>query len=248
MAENPYLSLSEEMFVSLHLQTMTNFSPPRDSVLHFCDLVQKKFPFLEKFTANKGQYCLEQEKNENRSSWLSVESKRLCGSMTNANSLSEIHELFEFALDLAGPTLGLHRLDCEWLDLVYGFEYQYRGNHSELLGRILGVPSSLESLAHSGDGILLDYSPVIQIAVDSDVKTLARAHFESRTTPAQIRQNDYDGEPLSVYLSMRRIESLSANESFVSEYQRLDRLLQNLLDQRLVEQVLQPLQSATAIQ
>ncbi len=36
-------------------------------------------------------------------------------------------------LDLAGPLLSLSSLDCESLDVTFGFDFNYRGNHDEVV-------------------------------------------------------------------------------------------------------------------
>ena len=53
-------------------------------------------------------------------------------------------------LDLAPPLLTISLLDCEALDVMYGFDFTYEGNHDEVVTEALGVgtaPGGLTRIA-----------------------------------------------------------------------------------------------------
>ena len=128
-----------------------------------------------------------------------------------------------------------------------GFDYTYRGNQNELLAEALGMMHPFEKLAETGVKKLLSYEPVVHFALDDDCKTQCRLSIETRTTAYQIRTGEFNEEPLSVFLTVRRFDSLSSDEEFGQELQRLAEICETLVDSYLVEHVLQPLHQTIAL-
>ena len=94
---------------------------------------------------------------------------------------------------------------------------------------------------------VLSYEPAIQLALDDECKTQCRLAFETRTTAYQVRSGEYSEEPLSVYLTVRRYDSLTSDESFVGELKRLSDRCEEFADAYLVDHVLRPLQQTIAL-
>jgi len=83
--------------------------------------------------------------------------------------------------------------------------------------------------------------------LDDDCKTQVRVSFESRTTAYHVRTGDFPEEQLSVYLMVRRFESLGPGETYVDEFRRLATLCREIADEYLVGSVLMPLQQAISL-
>jgi hypothetical protein len=43
--------------------------------------------------------------------------------------------------------LSISKLDCESIGLMYGFDYNCRGNHNQILADAMGVPAAFEAIA-----------------------------------------------------------------------------------------------------
>jgi tetratricopeptide (TPR) repeat protein len=67
--------------------------------------------------------------------------------MTSVNNLAlmlaEALKQHEIALELAHYALSISPLDCESLNVMFGFDFTYRGNHNELLVEALGLAPAL---------------------------------------------------------------------------------------------------------
>jgi hypothetical protein len=94
---------------------------------------------------------------------------------------------------------------------------------------------------------VLGYEPSIQLALDDECRTQCRLAFETRTNPYHIRSGEFSEEPLSVYLMVRRFDSLRHGDSFVTELKRLSGLCVEMVDNYLVDNVLKPLQQTIAL-
>lgn len=199
------------------------------------------------YTRERGEFCLEEEKESGQYRWVATEAKRLCSGAVNPASTEAAIEQHKTVLDLIPFELSISHLDCESLNFTMGFDFNYRGNHNELLAEALGMMPALEKLGDKVGNSLLGYEPVIQLALDKDCKTQCRVAFETRTTAYQVRSGEFTEEQLSVYLTVRRFDSLSSEEQFGDELCRIAQICESLADEYLVENVLQPLHKTIAL-
>jgi hypothetical protein len=245
---NPYGSLSDDFYANVTLQTEMDLPTGRDSVLHFFEQMQRRFPKLQHFyQRERGEFILEEEKEHGAYRWVAVESKRISSGVVNPNTLDEAMEQHHEVLDMAPYMLSVSRLDCEAISLMYGFDFAYRGNHNQLLADALGLPTGLEAITQRPGSQLMAYEPMVQISLDDVFRTHARINFEPRTGSFQPRGPEFPEEMLSVYVTVRRFDSLGPDESFSEELKRLDRLIRELMDDYVIEHILKPLQNSIAI-
>lgn len=243
-----YGAFCDEFYANMHLSTEMDLPLSREANLHFFEQLQKRFPSFENFYAReKGEFCLEEEKESGSYRWVTTETKRISSGAVNPESLESAFEQHKFVVSLVPFELSISHLDCESLNLTLGFDYNYRGNHNELLAEALGIVSPLEKLAELQGSSLLSYEPMLQFALDDECKTQCRVGFETRTTAYQVRTDEFGEEPLSVYLTVRRFGSLSSGQDFAAELTRLAGICEKLTDEYLVEQVLKPLQKTIAL-
>lgn len=243
-----YGSYVDEYYVNMHLHTEMELPQQREPVLHFFELIQRHFPKMRNFyMRERGEFVLEEDKDQGTCRWVSVEPRRVSSGVLNPQSLEEAMHLHRQVLETVPYALSVSHLDCESLNVMFGFDYNYRGNHSALVAETLGLPAALEPLATATGTKLLGYEPMIQLALDESCRTQARLSFECRTLPEQVRSTDFSEELLSVYLTVRRYDSLEPGEDFPQELARLAKLAQDLVDQYVVGQVLRPLQQAISL-
>ena len=150
-------------------------------------------------------------------------------------------------LDIAPYALSISSIDCESLNVMYGFDFTYRGNHNELLLAALGVTPAFEKLCEVPGATVICHEPSLQLALDSDCRVQCRLSVETRTTAYHVRTGDYPEEQLSVYLTARRYGSLDAGETFDAVLFKLDKTCRDLVDNYVIDNVLRPLQQTIAI-
>lgn len=245
---NKYGAFCDDSYVNMHLTTEMDLPSSRESVLHFFEQVQKRYSKLNNFYAReKGEFCLEEEKEAGSYRWVSIEPRRLCSGSVNSETVEEAIEQHCAVLELVPFSLSVSHLDCESLNFTMGFDFTYRGNQNELLAEALGLMPAQEKLANIKGASILGYEPSIQLALDEDCRTQCRLAFETRTNAYQIRTSDYSEDQLSVYLTVRRFDSLQSGEKFSTELRRLSELCIEMVDSYLIDNVLKPLQQTIAI-
>jgi hypothetical protein len=144
-------------------------------------------------------------------------------------------------LDLAPFMLSVSPLDCEALDLLFGFDFTYRGNHNQLVAEALGLSPSLDRLLELPGATVINYEPSLTLSLDDDCRTQCRLSIENRTNAYQIRTGDFPEDQLSVYLTARQYGSLDPTTNYVDALEKLTQICFDVVDNLVVEQVLRPL-------
>ena len=243
-----YGAFSDDFYVNMNLSTEMDLPQGRESVLHYFEQIRRRFPKMQNFySREKSEYVLEEEKEAGAYRWVSLEKRRVNSGVINPESYESAIEQHQSVLGLVPFELSISRLDCESLSLMFGFDFAYRGNHNDLLTEAIGISPGLERLTNAPHTKLLSFEPSLQFSLDEDCRTQCRVSFETRTTAYQVRTGDFGEEPLSVYLTIRRYDSLDANENYADELIRLSAFGRDLVDDYLVPNILRPLQQAISL-
>ena len=243
-----YQSCADDFYINMNVNTEMELPQSRETVLHFFEQVKKQYPSMRNFySRERGEFVLEEDKDGGDYRWTSVDTRRVCSGYVNPPSVDEAIRQHASVLDRVPYMLSISPLDCESLNIMYGFDFNYRGNHNQLLVDALGITPAFERLMEIPGAGVLAHDPSIQFALDDDCRTQCRLSIEPRTTAYHLRSKEFPEEPLSVYFTVRRYGSLESGETFVSTFNRLAGICQEIIDTYVVENVLQPLQQTIAI-
>jgi hypothetical protein len=243
-----YHSFCDDYYVNMNLNTEMELPQSRETVLHFFEQVKKTYPGMKNFySRERGEFVLEEDKDQGNYRWASIENRRISSGYVNPTSVEEAMKQHAYVLDLIPYTLSVSPLDCESLNVMYGFDYTYRGNHNQLLVDALGVQPAFEKLTEIPGASILANEPSIQFALDEECRTQCRLSIETRTSAYQVRMKEFPEEQLSVYFTARRYGSLEGDETFITAMKKLADTCREVIDGYVVENVLRPLQQAIAI-
>lgn len=244
-----YSTYSDDYYVNMNLNTEMDLPQSRETVLHFFEQVQKKYPTMRNFYCrDRGEFVLEEDKDRGNYRWATIEGRRICSGYVNPDSVEEALEQHRLVLDMAPFALTISPMDCESLNIMYGFDYTYRGNHNQLLAEAIGVLPAFERMAEIAGANIVCNEPSIQFSLDEDCRVQCRLSIETRTSAYHVRTGEFPDEQLSVYLTVRRYGSLDPGEDYVTAMRRLATTCRDIVDTYVVENVLQPLQHTIAIQ
>ncbi|TWT90054.1 hypothetical protein Mal64_04370 [Pseudobythopirellula maris] len=245
---NRYASLSDDYYVNVTLNTEMDLPGSRETILHFAELMQKRYPDMRNFYArDKNEYVLEGDKDPGSYRWCSVEPRRVSSGQVNPETIAGALEQHHLALELAPYELSISPLDCEALDVLVGFDFNYRGNHNQLVAEAFGVSPAMERFASVPGATLVHHEPTVTIAVDEESRVQCRLGVETRTTPYHLRTGEFPEDQVSVYLTARRYGSLDAGVTYADALTDLSRLCFELLDECVIEAVLEPLARKIAL-
>ncbi len=246
---NRYASLSDDFYVNMNLSTEMELPNNRETILHFFERIQKQYPTMRNFYCReKGDFVLEEDKDRGTYRWATIENRRVCSGYVNPPNVEAAMEQHRLVLELAPYMLSVSPLDCEAMDLLYGFDFTYRGNHNQLVAEALGVSPSLERLAELPGATVISHEPSITLSLDEDCRMQCRLSIETRTNAYQIRTGEFQDEQVSVYVTARQYGSLPPEMNYVEVVDRLARLCREVVDGYVVDGVLQPLARAIALE
>ncbi len=246
---NSYSTLADDYYVNMNLSTEMELPGNRETVLHFFEQMQKKYPQLRNFYAREQRnFVLEEDKDQGSYSWCSVEPRRFCAGQINPSSVEQALDLHRHALEIAPYALSISPLDCEALDLLVGFDFSYRGNHNQLIAEALGVCPAMESLLGIPGATMINNEPNLTLALDEECRLQCRLSVEPRTNAFQVRTGEYQEEQISVYVTARQYGSLAADQTYAATLDRLHRVCCEMIDNYVIDTVLQPLARTIALE
>lgn len=245
---NRFSTLCDDFYVNMNLGTEMELPANRETVLHFFERVQKTYPLMRNFYCReRGDFVLEEDKDKGNYRWCTIEPRRVCSGQVNPESVEGAVEQHKLILELAPYMLSVSPLDCEALDLLFGFDFTYRGNHNRLVAEALGVSPAMERLTDIPGVTIVNHEPSLTIALDEECRTQFRLSVETRTNAYQIRTGDYPEEQLSVYVTARQYGSLGPDRTFVETFQRLGELCHEMIESHVIDYVLRPLARTIAL-
>jgi hypothetical protein len=237
-----YSSLADDFYVNLNLATEMELPGQRETILQYFERVQRRYPTMRKFYCrDKRDYVLEEDKDQGRYRWVAVEAKRLCSGVVNPPTLDDALDQHRLVLELAPAYLSVSPLDCEAIDVLFGFDFAFRGNHNALLAEALGVGPAFDRVGELPGGRVINFEPSLTMSLDEDCRVQVRVSTETRTNAFQVRTGEFAEEQLSVYVTARQYGSLDATSTYVEVVDRLAQLAREVVDTCVVEQILRPL-------
>ena len=239
---NGFSTDADDFYVNVNLNTEMELPSNRDTVLHYFEQMRKAFPELSNFyTRESGDLVLEGDKEQESYRWLAIESRRLCSGQVNPPSLEEAYRQHEMVLEFAPHLLTISLLDCEALDVTYGFDFNYRGNHDEVVAEALGVGHGFEGLLEVAGARVLNFEPSLTLSLDDSCRLQCRLSVETRTNAVQLRTGDYDDEQISVYFTVRQYWGSGPEKTFLDSFRRQREIGEEAIQKVVIPRVVRPL-------
>ena len=182
-----------------------NLPHNRETLLHFFERIQKSFPRMTRFRKNdNGELNLEEDRSGESYRWASIEAKRLSSGHVNPATVEDALKLHTLMLEQAPYQLGISPVEIDYLDVLFGFDLAYSGNHDEVIAESLFCESPLTCLTEEEGARAVDFQPTVTVALSDDCRLQARIDIVTRTNSYQVRTGDYAEDCISVYLILRR--------------------------------------------
>jgi len=239
----------DDFHIATRLFLKLDLAMERETVLHFFDSVKREFPRLRKLRRHDdGALSLEEDETERgERRWLRLEEAAIRIGHHNPSQLEEAHRLGRVVLEMAPYHLTLGELDYDHLEVVLGFDLEYRGNHDQLVAETLFADGPLAALLNHGSVLhAIDVQPFLGVAVSESCDTQAYVEIKSRTSTYEVRTAQYDPQPLSVFLTLRRYWGFVEGQSLLEAHQQLTERAEEWAVERVVPLVVNPLAQAIA--
>lgn len=242
-----FSSIADDFFVNLNVQTTMKLPDSRETVLHFFEAAQKEFGSMGSFYQREtGEFVLEGDREAGNYRWSEIHPHRLCAGYFNPPSLDEAYHLHHWLLERSQYYLGISGIDIEALDLLFGFNLDYKGNRDEIVADALLGDSPLAGLYEDPAVKPLEFEPNMVVSLDEECYLQGRISIETRSTSYQVRTGEYDEEPISVYFTVRRYPAPSKSIDMLESFKVQCDACEDITSRFVVPRILQPIAEAIA--
>ena len=244
---NPYAAFCEDFYVNMRLGSQLALPHNRETLLHLFERVQKSYPAMTRFRkADSGEFNLEEDRGSQSYRWVSLESRRLSSGHVNPASVEESLKLHQLLLEMAPHHLGISPIEVDYLDVLFGFDLGFGGNHDEIIAESLFPESPLACLTEVSGSRAVDFQPTVTVALSEDCRLQARIDVVTRTNSYQVRTGDYSDDAISVYLIVRRYWGDRPREPMEKLFTQMAEKAEQLCSDYIIPRVLRPISSAIA--
>jgi hypothetical protein len=250
MADN-YRALCSDFYVNLKLQVKMELPRTREAVLEFFERVRRQFPSMTHFRRFRDELALEASQSEMPHRWLAIRANTIRAGVVNAATLADCYALHQQILESCPHYLSISPLDVDHVELLYGFDLLAHGNHDAIVLDALLGSTPLASLMDIPGATPVEFQPLVAVSLPTTdpAAPVIEAAFEIKTRPqgrAQSRDQDSPGEPISVCLSLRRPGPFGDMKDLPQSIRILSRRGEELIESRVVPNLLLPLRDAIA--
>ena len=247
MSSSPFSSFAEDFYFNMRLGSQLALPHNRETILHFFETLQKGFPGMSRFRkSDNGELTLEEDRNQQSYRWVSVEQKRISAGHVNPESIEEAAKLHSMLLQLAPHNLGISPVEIDYLDVLFGFDMEFSGNHDEIIAESLFGDSPLTCLMDEQGARAVDFQPTVTVALSDDCRLQARIDIVTRTNSYQVRTGDYGDDVISVYLILRRYWGDRPKQPMEKLMLEMAQRAEQLCDSYIVPRVIRPISAAIA--
>jgi hypothetical protein len=221
----------------------------RETVLHFFDSVRREFPNMKKLRRREDSSILleEDEDAQGQRRWLRLDPSTVRLGHHNPPELDDAQRYAATVLKMAPYHLTLGELDYDHVEVVFGFDLEYRGNHDQLIAETFFSHGPLAGLMnHASIAHTIDTQPFLGVSLSDACDTQVYVEIKSRTSTFEVRTGQFETQPLSVFLTIRRFFGFSEGESLISIHRDLTEIGMDWAGERVVPMVIQPLAQAIA--
>lgn len=231
-----YRALASDFYVNLKLNLKLDLPRERQTILDLFDRIRRQFPPMNQFRRYRDELALETDGNASQQRWVAVRNNNIRAGVVNPDTLADAYALHRHVLDVAPFFLSISPLDVDYVELLYGFDLFAERNHDEIVFEALIASSPLARVLDLPGAQVIDCQPIIGVSTRDtpDVEI----HFEVKTRPGSREGRD---EPISVYLTLRRFGPVSDIKELPASLSHLARLGEELVDTRLVPNVVIPI-------
>jgi hypothetical protein len=238
----------DEFYVNTRLFLKLDLAPSRETLLHFMEQIRRAFPRMTRLKRRDDEsLVLDEEGREGHERrFVRIDTNALRFGNFRPPDLDAVGNFATMILRQAPHHLSLSDLDYDYMEVAFGFDLEYRGNHDELVADTLFADHPLLAvLTRDGQGII-DCQPFFGIKLTDDCEKQVYLEVKGRTSTYEIRTGEFEATPLSVYLTARRYWGFAGDKELMAVHRELLETGERYAAECAVPHLVQPLAAAIA--
>jgi hypothetical protein len=243
MTPNSYSSLCDDFYLDMHVNTELDLPTERDTILSFFERIRRQFPTMGSFyRRGNNEYCLEEDRSLGQYRWICLETDRIGSGVVNPSDLEGAYAQDRLVLELAPYMLSVSPLDIGSLDVTFAMDFDYAGNHDEVIAEALFGQSAFSNLLDWPGARPIGVSPTVVIALSEDDYMQGRISIESKTSVYEPRKKDQDDdEAITLSVTIRQYPKPAEKFDPLKSFENQCRAAQEFMAERIVPHFAQPL-------
>jgi len=236
-----FAALCSDFYVNQKLGLKLDLPDRREPVLDMFDRLRKEFPRLDRFRRFEGEIALESAETDREFAWIAMRQTSLRSGSVNPTSLDDAYSLHKRILEVAPYFLSISPLDVDYLELVFGFDFETDEPRDEIIFDALYADSPLTSLIDRQQDMLIDVQP--SIGVSLSLGGDLQASFEVKSRPrADLPPSDSD--PISIFLTVRKLGPIRTLDDMATVFAALCGHAERLAEHRVIPHLVVPIRNA----
>ena len=190
---------------------------------------------------NKNEYALEEDRGSSSYRWVTLEKDRFGAGMVNCSDLDDAFELQRLVLELAPYMLSVSSLDVDSLDLAFAMDFDYKGNHDEVIAESFMSKTPFASFFENGYKPI-DFSPSMVVALNSDMDLQGRVSIDSKTSVFEPGSEETSHEQaITASLAVRQYPPKNVKFNALASFAKQCRITQELMNEKIIPEFIKPL-------
>jgi hypothetical protein len=238
----------DEFYVNTRLFLKLDLAPSRETLLHFMEQIRRAFPRMTRLRRRENEsLVLDEEGREGRGRrFLRIDTNALRFGNFRPADIDAVSNYASMVLRQAPHHLSLSDLDYDYMEVAFGFDLEYRGNHDELVADTLFADHPLLRALTRENQRIIDCQPFFGVKLTDDCEKQVYLEVKGRTSTYEIRTGEYEATPLSVYLTTRRYWGFAGDKDLLTVHRELLETSEQYAAECAVPHLVQPLAAAIA--
>ncbi len=242
-----YGALCTDFYINQKFALKMDLPTARETVLDLFDRIRKTIPQLDRFRRYEGELALESATRDGEYAWLGLRQTAIKSGWVNPDSLQDAYTLHRLLLEICPFFLSISPLDVDYVELMFGFDLEARGNHDAIVYEALLRETAVGKLIDQQGAQPLDVQPFLGMSLSEACDLQAYFEVKTRTPTREVRAGEYGDEPISVYLTVRRYGEVQAPEDLLSTFDLLRQHAERLAEERVLPHLINPLREAISM-
>jgi hypothetical protein len=243
-----FSAFCDEFYVNTRLFLKLDLAPSRETLLHFMEQIRRAFPRMTRLRRRENESLVldEESRAGHGRRFLRIDTNALRFGNFRPVDIDAVSNFAGMVLRQAPHHLSLSDLDYDYMEVAFGFDLEYRGNHDELVADTLFANHPLfQALTREGQGII-DCQPFLGVRLTDDCEQQVYLEVKGRTSTYEIRTGEYEATALSVYVTARRYWSFAGDKDLLTVHRELLETGEQYAAECAVPHLVQPLAAAIA--
>ena len=237
-----FTAFCSDFYVNQKLALKLDLPERRETVLDLFDRVRRTFPRLSTFQRYDGEVALESDSSEREWQWVALRQTTIRSGHVNPATLADSYNFHKALLEVAPYFLSISPLDVDMLEVVFGFDFETEHDRDEVVFDALLEGTRLAGLVDRDTELIADAQPSLAISLGG--RGELQAAFEVRTRPRVPVAGERGGDPISVFLTVRRFGPLASLDELKSAFGAVVCHAEILAENRVIPHVVVPIHEA----